>query len=84
MRQTNRWSLWIDNVNCAAIGDVDTEHNASLVRDDSIATDKFFVRLNCVIDNRDFVRVNLLDGYERPIRETDLVSKPSMFNVQPT
>lgn len=84
MRQTNRGRLWIDNVNCAAISDMDAERNASLVGNDGIATGKFVIRLNWAIDNRDFVRVNLLDGHERPIRETDLASKPSMFNVQPT
>ena len=83
MRQTDCRCFWIDNVNRTAVGNMDTERNASLVCNDGVAPDKFFVRFKRTVENRDPVCVNLFNGNERPICESNLVPNLLMRSVKP-
>jgi len=83
MRQTNCRCFRIDNVNRTAVGNMDTERNALLVCNDGVAPDKFFVRFKRTVENRDPVCVNLFNGNERPICESDLVPNLLMRSVKP-
>src|SRR5437870_8880279 len=68
MNQTNRRRFWIRKVNCATIGYVNAERDLLLVCDQSVTTREFFVGGHGMIDNRDFVAVNLSCGQKRQIR----------------
>src|SRR5438309_9119269 len=52
VHESNRRFFWIDNVNRAAIGDVNAKRHFSLIRDDTVAASEFYVRFNRSIDPR--------------------------------
>src|SRR2546428_2642835 len=65
MNQTNRRPLRIDNVNRAAVGDVNAERDAALVCDQTVAARKFPVLIERNIDKCDLVAVDLLGSRQR-------------------
>src|ERR1043166_9576669 len=82
MREADRRRFRIDNVNGAAIGNMNAERNLTLVCDDRVAAGNRPVRLNRLIHDGDLVRVNLLDGHQRPVAETGLAPETPVFSVQ--
>lgn len=82
VRQPDRRRFRIDNVSGAAIGDMDAEGNASLVRNNGVAIRKFFVGSELSVDDGNFVGVNLRNDHERPIRKPDLVPNSLMLGFK--
>jgi hypothetical protein len=82
MHQTDRVADWIDQVNGATIGDVNSETNAALICDQAVATVETFVRCGRLIDNPDARTVHLLRGYERRVAEPVFSSNFPMDAVQ--
>ena len=85
MRKTDRRRFWIDNVNCAAVGDVNPQRDATLIGDDAVAAGEFAAHRAAAttIDNCDFVAVNLFGGKERPIADADCVADFAMRGIEP-
>ncbi len=46
VHEANRRFFLIDNVNCTTIGDVNAKRDFSLIRDDTVAASKLYVRFN--------------------------------------
>lgn len=82
MDETDGGRFRIDNVDGTAIGDVNAERDAALICDESVATGEFLVRCWRLIDNRDFVAVDLLGGKQRPFGQTDLAANFAMRSVE--
>ena len=82
MNKANRRCFWIDNVNRTAIGNVNTKCDLFLIRDDPIATGKFFIACGGLIDDCDFVAVNLLCGEQRPIADSNLAADLTMNSIE--
>jgi hypothetical protein len=80
--ESDRRRFWIDNVNRAAIGDVNPENNLLLVGDQPIASGEHVIGVNRMIDNRDFIAVDLLCSEQRPISDSDLATKLAMSRIQ--
>jgi hypothetical protein len=82
MHQTARAEALIDQINRAAIGNVNAEANAALICDQAIAILEAFVLGNCAVDNSDAVSVNLLRGNKRSGAERMLSANFSMNDIQ--
>ena len=82
MNKPDRRRFGIDNVNRAAIGNVNAERDFFLVRNQSVATGEFFVARRPKIDHCDFVAVNLLRGQQRPIDYPNLAARFAMSGVE--
>jgi hypothetical protein len=65
MREADRTAHGIDKINGAAIAHVNPKANAALICDEAVAIFEAPVLLNCRIDNRDAISVDLLRGNER-------------------
>src|SRR6266404_2369025 len=74
MNQPDRRRFWIDNVNRAAIGDVNAERDLLLISDQTVAAGEFVVLIDWFVDHRDFVSMNLLSSQQRPIFHSNLVA----------
>src|SRR5438132_10142246 len=86
MDQTDLWRFRINNVNRAAVGDVNAEHDTTLITDDAIAAWKMFVlaaATACKIDNCDFISMNLLGREQRPVADADCIANSAMRRIQP-
>src|SRR5207244_8320745 len=83
MDEANRRHSWIDNVDRAAIGNVNPKRDATLTRNQTIATGEFLVARHMTIDNRDFVAMNLLRGKQWPISNSNLPSSLAMNRIEP-
>jgi hypothetical protein len=86
MNQTDSRRFWIDNVNRAAVGDVNAEHDTALIGDDAIAArEKFVIAADtaCSIDNCDFVSMNLLGGEYGPIADADCIPNFPVRCIEP-
>ena len=83
--KTDRRRFWIDDVNSTTVSDVDTECDAALIRDQAVAAGEFAAHraAAAIIDNCDFVSVNLLSGEKRPVADTDRVANFAMRGVEP-
>ena len=62
MNETHRRRFWIDNINGAAVGDVNSERDFSLVCNQPVATCEFLIAIEWRIDDCDLVGVKLLSG----------------------
>lgn len=82
MHQPDRTEALIDQINRAAIGDVNAETNAALICDQAIAISEAFVLGNCAIDNGAAISMNLLRRNERRGAEAILSSNFPMNAVQ--
>ena len=82
MHQPDRTEALIDQINRAAIGDVNTEANAALICDQAITTVETFVRRGRLTDNADTRTVHLLRGYEWRLAEPVFSSNFPMDAVQ--
>ena len=72
MNEPDRRRLWIDNVNSAAVGDINAERDPALICNETIASGEMFVRLDRGIDDCNLVSVNLLGGKQWPIADAEL------------
>ncbi len=81
--QANRRRVWIDEVNSAAIRDVDPERDPALVGDESVAPVKMGVGFNWSVDNCNFASVNLFCGKQRPFGHADCLANVGMSNLEP-
>src|SRR5260370_41585524 len=82
MDETDHRCFWIDNVNGTAIGHMNTKGNPFLVLDDSIAIREFSVPAYRLIDNRDFVSMNLLCGQKRPFCHSNFSTHLAMNSIE--
>ena len=90
MNQTDRWRFRIDNVNRAAVGDVNAQRDTRLIGDDAVAAGKMLVLAAdtaaatlCKIDNCDFISMNLLGREQRPIAHADCIANSAMRGIKP-
>jgi hypothetical protein len=85
MNQAYSGRFWIENVNRAAVSDVNTEHDTALIRDDAIAAAEFTAHriVATAIDNCDLVSVNLLRREQPPIANADGVANFVMRGLEP-
>jgi len=83
MHQPNRVTHRIDQINRAAIRDVDAETNAALICNQAITTLKALVSGDGFIDNRHAISMHLLRGNERRRAEAVLGSDFAMNAIQP-
>ena len=60
MNEPDRGRLWIDNVNSAAVGNVNAQRDAALICNETVAPGEMFVGLDRCIDNCNLIPVNLL------------------------
>jgi len=82
MEETDSWRVWIDNVNSAAVGDMNAERDTRLICNEAVAAGEVFILVNCSIDNCDLVAVNLFGGEQRPIANANCVSNFPMHCVE--
>lgn len=82
MHKPDRTEALIDQINRAAIGNVNAETDAALICDQPIATFEAFALRHRAIDNRDAISVDLPRGNER--RRTESMLRPdfAMNTVQ--
>src|SRR5207302_9696596 len=80
--EANRRRFWIDNINGAAIGHMNTKCDLFLTRNDSVATREFFVAGQRLIDDRDIVVVDLLCGKQRPIPHPNFSTHFTMNSIE--
>ena len=85
MHQTDGRCFRIDDVKSAAVGDINAERDAALIRDDAIAAGEFAAHRAAAtaIDNRDFVSVNLLRGEQWPVAYANCVANFAMRGFKP-
>jgi hypothetical protein len=87
MYETDGRRFWIDNVNSAAVSDVNAQRDTALIGDDAIAAWKFFIfaadTAATTVHNRDFVSVNLFGREQRPIAHADCVANFAMRGIEP-
>ena len=82
MHQPDRAEALIDQINRAAIGNVNAEANAALICDQAIATFEAFVLRHCAVDKSDAISVNLLRGNKRSGAESMLSSNFPMNAIE--
>jgi len=77
MHKTDGRRFWIDNINGAAVGNINAHRDTVLIGDNAVAAGKMFVFAAdtaaptvCKIDDCDFIAVNLLGSKQRPIAES--------------
>src|ERR1043166_745692 len=85
MHETDRGRFWIDNVNCAAVSDVNTRCDTALVGNDAVAAGEFAAHraTAATIYNCDFVPVNLFSSEQRPVSNTDCIANFAMGGAEP-
>jgi hypothetical protein len=83
MDEADRAADRIDEKGCAAIGHVNTETNAALIRDQPIASIETFVARHGCIDHANFLSVDLLRGDERDRPKTMFMADRAVNSVQP-
>ena len=85
MHQADCGRFWIDNVDGAAVGHVNTQSNTALICDKAVAAGKFAAHRAAatIIDDCDFVSVNLLGGDQRPIGYSHFVTNLTMRGTEP-
>jgi hypothetical protein len=83
MDQANGVANGIDEINRAAIGDVNAETNATLTCNQSVAVLETFVSANRGIDKGDIFSMNLLRGNERQISDPVFAADFPVHSVQP-
>src|SRR5262249_5720074 len=82
MNETDRRRFWIDNVNGAAISHVDPERDLLLIGDQTIVAGELLIAIDRSVYDRDPVGVNLLNGEQRPISDSNLTAKVAMNHIQ--
>jgi hypothetical protein len=83
MDQANSGRVWIDNVNRAAIGDVNAEREFALIGDEAVVTAEFLVTILGTIDKSYPVAVDLFGRDERPIAHSQRMAHFAMDRVEP-
>ena len=85
MHEADSRSLGIDDVNGAAVGNVNAQGDAALIRYDAVTAGKFAAYRAAApsIENCDLVSVDLFGGEERPIANTDCLPNFAMRGIEP-
>ena len=85
MHKANRGRFWIDDVNCATIGDVNAERDAALIGDNAIARGEFAAHRAAAtaVDYSDVASVDLFGGEQRPTAKAGCVANFLMCGVEP-
>ena len=84
MHQADRSADWVREINCAAIGDINTEANAALICNQAITTVETFVLCGRLVDNTNALSVDLLRGNERRAAEPMSLPDFPVNTVQPS
>ena len=82
MDETDGWRIWIDNVNSAAVSDMNAERDTRLICNEAVAAGEMLILVNRSIDNCDLVAMNLFGGKQRPIADSNRVSNFPMHCVE--
>jgi len=82
MDETDGWRIWIDNVNSAAVSDMNAERDTRLICNEAVAAGEMLILVNRSIDNCDLVAMNLFGGKQRPIADSNRVSDFPMHCVE--
>jgi len=97
MHQANRRRFWIQDVDCAAVGDVNAERDAALIGDNAIARGEFAAHRAAAtaVDYCDVVTMDLFGGEQRPtptssrardfigVAKAGCVANFSMYDIEP-
>src|SRR6476646_9783881 len=83
MDETDRGPNRIDQVNRATVGNVNSQANSALIRNDSVAVGETLVRRKRRVNDGDLFPVDLLRGDKRFFSEAMLVTNLTMNFVQP-
>jgi len=83
MDQADRLPNGIDQINRAAIGDVNTQANAGLVCDQAVTAVNAFIIRDWFIENADAIPMNLLRRYERRPAQSGANPYLTMNRIQP-
>jgi hypothetical protein len=82
MHQPDAVLDWINQIDRAAIGDIDAETNVPLVGNYSVAIREAAIVRGCVIYDSDAIAVNLLGGDERVVHKADCASNFPMNFIE--
>ena len=82
MHQSDSRRFWIDNVNSAAVSDMNAERDTRLICNEAVAAGEMLILVNRSIDNCDLVAMNLFGGKQRPIADSNRVSDFPMHCVE--
>ena len=83
MHQADRGRFWIDDINRAAIRDVNAKQHSALIGDERIACREMSVRFNRFIHDCYFIAVNLLGDQQRPIAESTSMTNLPVCPLKP-
>lgn len=82
MNKADRRRFPIDHVNGAAIGHVDAKSDTFLVGNQTVAPGELVVALDCAINYRNLVAVNLFCGDQRPIADSNFATIFTMNGIE--
>src|SRR5262249_13218605 len=84
MHQTDGRCFRIDDVNSAAVRDVNAQHDPALIGDDAVAAGEFAARRAAAtaINHCDFVSVNLFCGEQWPVADANCVANFAMCGFE--
>lgn len=83
MNQADRVPDWIDQINCAAVGHINTKTNSPPIRNQPVAAGETFVTGEGGTRDADFIPVDLLGRDKRRGRQTIRHASFSMHGIQP-
>src|SRR6266567_9349210 len=82
MNQRSSALLSVDQINGAAVGDVNAQCDTALIGDNAVAAGEFPISFHDCVDACDFITVNLLGGEQRPIADSNCVANFEMGRFQ--
>lgn len=85
MHKADSRCVRIYNVNCATVGDINTECDATLVADNAVAAREFTTHRAAAIavDYCYFITVNLFGGEQRPVAKSGRAANFAMCGIEP-
>lgn len=83
MDETDSWRVWIDNVNRAAVGDMNAERDTRLICNEAVAAGEMFILVNRSIDNCDLIAVNLFGGKQRAATKSSGMTNLAVRFLEP-
>src|SRR4051794_37233240 len=85
MHKCDRRRVRIDNVDCATVGDVNTERDTALIADNAVAAQEFAAHrvAATALYHCYFITVNLFGGEQRPVAKSSCVANFAMGGIEP-
>src|SRR3954469_15013742 len=83
MHEPDCGSVWINDVNCAAIGHVNANRGLPLVGDEAIISSEVLVVCHLAIDHGHPIAVHLMRGQQRPCCHPQTIAGRSMRRIEP-